>query len=616
MRDNGGLMSSFWNELITIFQRARQIWNLIPVRQRWTLCFAIVLMALAGVSNTAIPLLLGKLVDAVEATPVDPLSDRTHPGSVTGVLVTKAMMYLGLIGLAYVLREAMRIVRQFLVEDTSTRLERHLFVKLISHLLKADLAMLSQEMVGTLHGRITRSVGGSLKFLRVGFLDFLPALLTGGIALATVFGKQPWLGVMMSGVIPVSLLLTMRQLVSQKGVRLALLHSREDLDGTVVEQLSGIDYIRTAHTHAREMKRVSQAAETLRVKELRHHFVMSLFGSSKALNEGLFYILTLGLSVYLAEAGRISVGDILTFSMLYLNVMAPLNEVHRIIDEGHESSLLVGEMLTMLAEPADRSYQTAATHEPTATNGAVIQIENLHVDYSLPNESRPAALNGVSLAIQPGEIIGIAGRSGCGKTTLLRALMRLVHPQSGVVKMNGVPLDSVSREDIARWVGYVGQSPFVFAGTIASNIAYEKADASAGEVRRAAQLACLDDEIQCMPEGYQALLTERGQNLSGGQKQRLALARVFLKNPQILILDEATSALDTISEHHIQESLAAARGDHTIILVAHRLSTLLHSDRILVFEDGRIAETGTYKDLVNRGGVFAELVSSATANNK
>lgn len=602
------LIKSFVKELVVILQRGREIWNLIPVRQRGTLILAILLMALAGASNTAIPLFLGKLIDAVQGNS----EQNGISESAASVLATAAMMYLALIGLAYLLREAFGITRRYLIEDTCTRLERHLFVTLISHLLMADLATLSREKVGTLHGRVTRSVGGSLKFLRVGFLDFLPALLTGGFALAAVFAKQPWLGVMMLGVIPVSLLITMRQLVSQKGVRLELLHSREEMDGTVVEQLSGIDYIRTAHTHAREIERVSRAAETLRVKELRHHFVMSLFGSGKALNEGLFYILTLALAVYLAEAGRISVGDILTFSMLYLNAMAPLNEVHRIIDEGHESSLLVGELLTMLAEPPDRSYRAPEIHKSISANGQVIQVENLCVDYSLAQEHPPPALKGVSLAIERGEVVGIAGRSGCGKTTLLRTLMRLVHPQCGRVLMNGVPLESVSREDIARWVGYVGQSPFVFSGTIANNIAYERPDASAEEIRRAAKLACLDDEIQNMPGGYQALLTERGQNLSGGQKQRLALARVFLKNPLILILDEATSALDTISEHHVQEALATIQGDHTILLVAHRLSTLLQSDRILVFEEGQIVETGTYGELAKRNGVFSELVRSAS----
>jgi len=240
-------------------------------------------------------------------------------------------------------------------------------------------------------------------------------------------------------------------------------------------------------------------------------------------------------------------------------------------------------------------------------------MDNLKVQLA-PEESRKPALENVSLDIRRGEIIGIAGRSGCGKSTLLRALLRLVHPSGGASRLGGVPLESVSRESIARLAGYVGQSPFVFAATIKENIAYEQKDATEEEIQNAARLACLDDDIQQMPEGYNTLVAEAGHNLSGGQKQRLALARMFLKNPPLLILDEATSALDSISEQHIQQSLAADRGDRTVILVAHRLSTLLHTDRIIVFDQGRIAEVGPYHELVDRGGVFADLVRSTEAS--
>src|SRR5439155_10727832 len=175
----------------------------------------------------------------------------------------------------------------------------------------------------------------------------------------------------------------------------------------------------------------------------------------------------------------------------------------------------------------------------------------------------------------------------------------------------GVPLEQISREDIGKLVGYVGQSPFVFAGTVAENIAYGCEEATAEQIQRAAELAHIHDEILAVPGGYEAPIAERGPNLSGGQKQRLALARVFLKNPPILILDEGTSALDTISERRVQQAIEAARADRTVILVAHRLSTLLDTDRIFVFDNGRIVETGTYDELLHRGGVFAELIHHA-----
>ena len=222
-----------------------------------------------------------------------------------------------------------------------------------------------------------------------------------------------------------------------------------------------------------------------------------------------------------------------------------------------------------------------------------------------------AALNGLSSSIRHGETIGVAGRSGCGKTTWLRTLMRLAHASGGETTLGGVDLTCISRQVIGEMVGYVGQNPFVFAGTVTENIAYGCEAATHDQIRRAAERACIHDEIMALPGGYDAPVAERGQNLSGGQKQRIALARVFLKNPPILILDEGTSALDNISERLVQRAISAARADRTVILVAHRLSTLREADRILVFDDGRIVETGTYSELVQHGGVFAELVRSA-----
>jgi ATP-binding cassette subfamily B protein len=240
-----------------------------------------------------------------------------------------------------------------------------------------------------------------------------------------------------------------------------------------------------------------------------------------------------------------------------------------------------------------------------------ISMTDLKVSYPIAGGVSRPSLDGVSIAIQRGETIGVAGRSGSGKSTWLRALLRLVHPNSGRIWIGGVPIESVSRDAIGRLIGYVGQTPFLFTGTVAENIAYGCERSSIDEIRRAAQMACIHEEIMVMPNGYQSRIAERGQNLSGGQRQRLALARVFLKQPPILILDEATSALDNIIERRVQETLTAALADRTVIMVAHRLSTLRDADRILVFDHGQIAETGTYDELLGREGVFAELSRTA-----
>ena len=599
-----GGVKGIWRELRQISRRGRLVWRLVPNRHRWSLGGALLIMCLASGGNTAVAVLLGRLVDSV-----DPAG---HEGLSRSEVLRGAAFYLGLIGVSYLVRESMNVLRRYLVENTCTRVNRDMCVRLIAHLMKVDLSTLAQDQVGALYGRITRSADGFVRFLRISFLDFVPALLTGVFALSAALSKQPWVALAMLGVVPVSLSLTIWQLITQKGIRLDLMRTREVMDGTVVELLSGIDYVRAANTHRQEIRRVARTAERQRSKEIRHHFEMSLFGCGKAINEGFFHILVLALAVYLFVQGQIRFGDIMTFSVLYLNVMCPLNEVHRFIDEAHESSLRVGDLVELLREPVDKSFRTSEAQEPCLVPGApIIETLDLRVTYPRCSPDASPALAGVSMVIRHGETIGVAGRSGCGKTTWLRTLLRLVHPSSGMVLIGGVPLEKISREAIGRLVGYVGQNPFVFSGSIAANIAYGSTDAAPEQIRHAAKLACIHDEIMRMPGGYKARVAERGQNLSGGQRQRIALARIFLRNPPILILDEGTSALDNISEKHIQQAVNAARTDRTVILVAHRLTTLLDTHRILVFEDGRIVETGSYAELLRSNGAFAELVRSA-----
>ena len=596
-----------WREVQDITRRGRDVWRLVPGGQKRSLFGAVLVMAGWAGATTAIPLILRKLFNDLERGAAAEL-DRL-------ALMQLSVGSLGLIGLAYLVRESMSVFRRFLVENACTRIDKNLCVRLVSHLMEVDLATLSHEQVGALHGRIHRSVEGYVRFLRITFQDFFPAILSGSFALVAAFSKQPMVALAMACVVPISMALTIWQLITQKGIRIDLLRIREAMDGTVVEQLAGIDYVRAANTHPQELRRVEKAAERRRSKEIRHHFEMSLFGSGKAINEGLFYLAVVAVAVYLFINRSIQFGDMVMFPALFLQVMAPLNEVHRIIDEGHECSLKVGDLLDLLDEPVDRSFRPARVLQPRIDGSVpLFSAEGLRVDYRTSDGQSKRALDGVNLTIYAGETIGVAGRSGCGKSTWLKVMMRLTHPTSGDVRLGGVPIDCVSREAIGDLIGYVGQNPFVFSGTIAENIAYGREDATDEEIRRAARMACIHEEIMAMPGGYSASVSERGQNLSGGQRQRLALARVFLKNPPILILDEGTSALDNISERNVQRAIHAARADRTVILVAHRLSTLLDTDRIFVFDEGRVVETGDYDDLVARGGVFTDLVHSAAGD--
>lgn len=593
-----------FHELKLVSERGFRVLQLISRPRKLALAGATVLMVITSAGNTSVALLLGWLIDRIQKGLE---SDQPHEQ-----LYLTAFRVLGTISAIYLVREIINVYRRFLVESSCTSINRDMQMRLVEHLLKTELSALSIDKVGALHGKILRSVDGLVRFTRLMFLDCLPALLTGTFALVAATSKQPLLGLVMLGVIPLSVLLTMKQLASQKGVRLDLMQDCEEIDGTIVEQLNGTEYIRVANTFHLEVERLSQATNKRRQREIQHHFQMSLFGCAKSLNEGFFHVVVLGLATYLAINGQVSFGDILTFSVLFLNVMTPLNEIHRVVDEGHEASLRVGELLEMLSQPEDPSFESADNPATTFVAGKnAIELQNLVLDYRTVDGKIKRGLDCVSLQIAHGQTIGVAGPSGAGKSTWIKALLRLLHPTDGQILLGGTPLTQVSRNDLARLISYVGQNPFVFSGTIRENIAYGNGEVSDSEIQRAAEMANLSADILAMANGYDTVVQERGQNISGGQRQRLAIARILVRNSPIIILDEATSALDNISERVVQNSLGVAEKKRTTIIIAHRLSTLKDCDVILVFNEGKVAEYGSYHELVNQGGIFAKLVASA-----
>lgn len=584
-------------------QRILQALRLVPARYEWELAAAALIMTATSAGSTVVALLLGGLIDQIQTGLKEDVPREA-------MYVTVAQI-LGIIAAIYVAREALNVLRRYLVEDSCTSVNRHMQNKVVEHILKTNLDILAREKIGALHGKIFRSVDGLVRFLRLICLDCLPALFTGIFALTAAVVKQPWLGAVMVGVIPISVLLTLRQLASQKGIRIELMRDCEAIDGTVVEQLGGTEYIRVANTLPLEIARLSDATERRRVKEIRHHFQMSLFGCAKALNEGLFHILVLALATYLAINEKISFGDILTFSVLFLSVMTPLNEIHRVIDEGQESSLRVAELLELLNLPVDPSFEAHSAAPITLQFGRpAIEIRDLTLDYVTPEGKTKRGLDRVSLRIDHGQTIGVAGPSGSGKSTLIKALLRLNHPLDGEFRVGEAALTEIGRQQLAELMAYVGQAPFVFSGSIRDNIAYGNGEVSPERIQEAADRAYLHHEIVEMPQGFDTQVLERGQNVSGGQRQRLAIARILIKNAPILILDEATSALDNISERYVQEALGVRRGTRTTIIVAHRLSTLKDCDQILVFDEGKVVESGSYDELLARNGLFATLVAS------
>ncbi|MBI2597068.1 ABC transporter ATP-binding protein [Candidatus Daviesbacteria bacterium] len=586
-------MNKEFSEILLGFKRTLK---LMERPEKVSLIVASFLMLVAGVLTNLPALILGRLVDKVV--------------SATSFQFNLAVPFIGLIIVIIIIREALTIVRKYLVENIATQTEKKQTVAVINHLLRTDISVINQQQIGSLHGRIFRSIQGLVRIIKLGFLEFLPTIFSAGAALVIALSQKPILATVMALVIPTGLYIIIKQVSSQKGIRVFLLRGKEKIDGTVVEMLGGIETVRVLNTTSQEVEKVETVAEELRKREIKHHIFMALFDSGKYLNEGFFYIIVISLSILLSAQGIISRGDILVYSILFLSITGPLREIHRILDQAHESSILVNDLYGLLNEPLDESFRAIPESKVKGSStqlNTAISIKNLY--FSFPNKSLKD-LSNINLKIDYGEKIGIAGASGCGKTTLIRILLRLLHNYSGEVYLFGRDLNGISREEIAEKIAYVPQKTYIFSGTIKENILYGcmRKNIKQEEILEAAKKANIYDEIIRSLGGFEGKVTENGNNLSGGQKQRLVIARLILKSPKVFIFDEATSALDNSNEIAIQRNVERLFKDKTIITIAHRLTTLKNSDRILVFDKGKIVQEGTFNQLANQKGLFQDFL--------
>lgn len=581
-------------ELSEILLGFKRTFGLMEKPEKNSLFIATFLMLITGILTNLPAVILGKLVDKLVGKNVE---------------FTIALPFIGLIILIIIIREALTILRKYIVENIATQTEKKQTVLVIDHLLKTDVSFFNEQQIGSLHGRIFRSIQGLIQIIKLGFLEFFPTLFTAGAALFIALSQKPILATIMSLVIPTGLFIVIKQISSQKGIRIFLIRGKEKIDGTVVETLGGIETVRTLHTESQEVLKVEQVAEELRKKEIRHHIFMALFDSGKYLNEGFFYILVISFSILLSTQKIISQGDILVYSILFLSITGPLREIHRILDQAHESSILVNDLYGLLNEPVDESFKPNYLEKSivySTKDRLILRVERLSFSYPRKNNF---ILNDVSFKIKTGEKIGIVGVSGSGKSTLIKIFLRLIHRYSGEIYLFDKNLKEISRKEISNKIAYIPQKTYIFSGTIEDNIIYGCiGKISTSKIIYAAKKANIYDEIVNSLGGLKGRVSENGNNLSGGQKQRIAIARLILKSPELFIFDEATSSLDNTNEAIIQKNIEQLFKNKTIITIAHRLTTLKNSDRILVFEKGKIIQIGNFEELSHQAGLFQNLL--------
>jgi ATP-binding cassette subfamily B protein len=323
-------------------------------------------------------------------------------------------------------------------------------------------------------------------------------------------------------------------------------------------------------------------------------------------------VIYLGAGWLMTHNVLLTAGTIVAFTTAQTRLLFPMMGIMQIALDLQTSQALFARIFEYLdLKPA---IQNPDVPKPVAEDKVgEIEFENVTFRYPESDDSVDPTLSNVSFTIKPNQFVAFVGPSGSGKTTIAYLIPRFYDVTSGSVKFAGVDVRDLNHEDISSRVGIVNQETYLFYDTIKANIAYAKPDASDEEIEAAAKAANIHDTIVSFPNGYDTMVGERGYRLSGGEKQRIAIARVILKSPAILILDEATSAMDTVSERLVQAALDEASKNRTTIAIAHRLSTIVDADVIYVIDKGRIVEAGSHHELVANGGLYARLVAEQSA---
>ena len=572
----------------------KKIYRLLDKKQKIRFIIIILIMIISAVLAQMTPKAIGWLTD-------DILSKDS-------ISFEKVIPFLIFILIVNVVNEIIKIIRRVLVEDTATRTEKKARGMVIKSLLMAPLSYFRKNMTGNIHGRLNRCLDGTIKLEKLLFMDFAPAIFNSIAAIITIFLTLPIsLALPMMFVIPIGVYIVLKQIKSQKGIRVELLNSKSEMDGTIVELINGIEVIRICDSLDFETNRFDNKSEFLRAKEMKHHKAMALYDCLKFINQAVFTVLVIGISTYLATKDVISVGSVLTAYLCFNQLLKPLEELHRIFDEVSECTVLATDFFKMTEIENDFSYLPINSKSENKITDEMINMENITFFY--PESEDKLILDNFNIDIEKGNYLGIAGPSGCGKSSLIKSICKL-EKANGTIIVDNVNLNNLSRKDISKMIALVPQSPFLIAGTIYENITYGiDREVSKKEVEEASKRAYIFDYINGLPEKFDTMVSEGGNNLSGGQRQRIAIARIFLRKPKILILDEATSALDNTSEKHIQEEIEKMKEENntTIIAIAHRLTTLKNCDRIIVLNKGQIEEEGKFNELIDKGGMFSDM---------
>jgi ATP-binding cassette subfamily B protein len=473
--------------------------------------------------------------------------------------------------------------------------------KAFDHLQKLSFGFFDNQKTGHLVARLTKDLEEIGEVAHHGPEDLFIAVMTLIGAFILMFSVNVKLAMITALVVPLTAWLTTRYGGRMTRNWQALYGKVGDFNARIEENVGGIRVVQAFANEDHERRLFAVDNQGYRKTKLEAYRIMAASTSLSYLSMRLIQMVVMVAGSYLVLAGELSAGGFVGFLLLVGVFFRPIEKINSVIETYPKGIAGFRRYITFLDTRPDIADRPGA--KDVGKLQGDIQYRNVRFGYTADRH----ILKGLDLTIRAGETIAFVGPSGAGKTTICSLLPRFYEVDSGTITIDGIDIRDMTLRSLRSQIGIVQQDVFLFAGTIRENIAYGRLEASEAEILEAARRARLGEVIASLPAGLDTIIGERGVKLSGGQKQRLAIARIFLKNPPILILDEATSALDTETERAIQQALAELSKGRTTLVIAHRLATIVNADRIAVIDHGVIAELGNHKELLALNGIYKRL---------